>query len=172
MNPAFVKVATPEFLTKIMQGMGMGDSQPEPVHIPRKPDFNPTGLQDIGAGAGLGGITMGAGAAVPGVMAMFKNNRLSKVPGEIQSTKDGTRMAISEMMNGPGDLKTKTLMLKSMLDGSKESLTGLRAESKGLRTAIPSLLKKRNLLMKFGIPLGMGAGALAGLGYYNNRPAV
>jgi len=172
MNPALVKIATPEFLTKMMQGLGMGDTPSEPVHIPKKPDFNPTGLQDMGAGAGLGGLTAGIGAAVPGVMATFKNNRLSQLPGDIRATKDGTRKAISEMMHGPGDIMSKTLMLKSMLEGSKDSLNGFRSESQGLRKSIPSLLKTRNLLLKFGIPVGMGAGALAGLGYYHNRPAV
>lgn len=168
----YTKSASPEFINKLVQYFSSGDKPQAPVHVPKKPDFNPTGLEDMGVGAGAGIAAGGIGAAIPGGMAVFKERRLSQIPGEMDSAKGGLEAALRETFSGPGDRKMKLLMLKSMVDDHKSSMTGLADEAKELKSVIPGLIKHRNLALKLGVPIGAGLGALAGLGYYNSRPAV
>lgn len=167
MNSCFVKMATPEFLTKLMQSIGMqGEAPPAP---PKKPNFNPTGLEDIGVGAGIGGLAGGVGAAVPGGMAMFKEKRLSNIPGEDRVVRDAAAAAIQDMLGGKGDTKTKAMYLQSILKDADRQVGDLAHETSELKRSIPSLIKYRNMAMKLGIPAGLIGGGLAGLGYYSQR---
>lgn len=168
----YTKSASPEFINKIVQYFSSGDKPKAPVHVPKKPDFNPTGLEDMGVGAGAGIAAGGIGAAIPGGMAVFKERRLSQIPGETTAAKDGLAAAMRDLFSGSHDPKMKILMLKSMVNDHTSSMAGLADEAKELKSAIPGLIKHRNLALKLGIPIGAGLGALAGLGYYNSRPAV
>ena len=171
----YTKSASPEFLTKLLQsvGIGGGTTQP-PAHVPKKPDFNPTGLEDMGVGAGAGILAGGATAAVPGGLALLKEKRLSQIPGDMKVQTEGLAHAIFDTFkggDGAGDPKMKALILSRLMKDHKSTMAGLTDETSELQKAIPGLIKYRNLALKLGIPIGAGAGALAGLGYYNSRPA-
>ena len=168
----YTKSASPEFIGKLLRSIGVNkEVETKPVHIPKKPDFNPTGIQDMGVGAGIGAGAAGLGAAATGGMAHLKQKSLFDLTNKVNVTLDATRLAADDILKVQ-DPKMQALMYRSLIDRTKGSLNGFTEESKRLATSIPSLIKYRNLILKLGIPAGVGLGALGGFAHYKNRPAV
>ena len=169
MDTYFVKLATPEFIAKLLNAVGMGETAPAAEEAKPAP-VNP--LEDVGVGAGIGGLAGAGTAAVPGGMAMMQESRLSHIPKEEAVTRDAGQGALMELFKGQQgkvDEKQRVLMMKSILEDTQNKIHGLADETSSLKKSIPAMIKYRNVALKLGIPIGLGAGALAGYGYNQSR---